>query len=305
MSAGGRGFMGRPIPDFASTSPTMKNTTTNSPAAFQWRAFTSVMMTLGFLLLAVSGTVLFLAPPGRVANWTNWTMLGLRKSEWGGLHIWFGTLFLALTVLHVIYNWRPLISYFKDRVTRSLGLRREWAVATALSVGVFAGTRAGLAPFSTFLDWNEEFKASWEKTTERAPIPHAELLTLAALAEKGGVDLAVATTRLAAKGINGFTGETVVQRIADAAKLPARDVYAIIMTAPKGAGGHADGQAGGGLGWKTLTQFCQQEGLALDATLARLVAKGLKVDAAMTLREIAVNNGQKPYELVDLIRAQP
>lgn len=280
-------------------------TSTNSAAAFQWRAFTSVMMTVGFLLLAVSGTVLFLAPPGRVANWTNWTMLGLRKSEWGGLHIWFGTLFLGLTILHVVYNWRPLVSYFKDRITRSLGFRKEWAVATAVSAVVFVGTRAGVAPFSSFLDWNEEFKASWEKTTERAPIPHAELLTLAALAEKGGVDLAVATTRLAAKGITGFTGDTVVQRIADAAKLPARDVYAIIMSAPKGAGGHAEGQAGGGLGWKTLTQFCAEEGIALDGALARLVRRGLKADAAMTLREIAANNGQKPYELVEFIRARP
>ena len=35
---------------------------------FQWRALTSVLMTLGFMLLAVSGTVLFLSPPGRVAN---------------------------------------------------------------------------------------------------------------------------------------------------------------------------------------------------------------------------------------------
>jgi len=284
----------------------MKSTSTaSSPAAFQWRAFTSVMMTLGFVLLAVSGTVLFLAPPGRVANWTNWTMLGLRKSEWGGLHIWFGTLFLAMTVLHVIYNWRPLISYFKDRVTRSLGLRREWAVAAAVSVMVFTGTQAGVAPFSSFLDWNEEFKASWEKATERAPIPHAELLTLTALAEKGGVDLAVATTRLNAKGISGFSGETVVQRIADNAKLPAKEVYAIIMSGAKAGGGHAEGQAGGGLGWKTLTQFCAEEGIALDGAIARLVAKGLKVDAAMTLREIASGNGQKPYELVELLRAKP
>jgi hypothetical protein len=56
-------------------------------AGFQWRALTSVLMTLGFVLLAASGIVLFLSPPGRVANWTNWTILGLRKSDWGGVHI--------------------------------------------------------------------------------------------------------------------------------------------------------------------------------------------------------------------------
>jgi len=155
-------------------------------SSFQWRALTSVLMTLGFLLLAVSGSVLFLSPPGRVANWTNWTMLGLRKSDWSGLHIWFGTLFLSMSALHVFFNWRPLISYFKNRATRSVGFRKEWAVAAGICVVVFGGTRAGIPPFSTLLAWNEEVKESWDRPAERAPIPHAELLTLAGLAEKGG-----------------------------------------------------------------------------------------------------------------------
>ena len=85
-------------------------------------------------------------------------MLGLRKSDWGGLHIWFGTLFLTMTALHVFFNWRPLVSYFKNRVTRSVGFRKEWAVAASLCVLVFAGTRAGVPPFSTLLAWNEEVK---------------------------------------------------------------------------------------------------------------------------------------------------
>ena len=276
----------------------------DTTSRFQWRALTSVLMTLGFLLLAVSGTVLFLSPPGRVANWTNWTMLGLRKSDWGGLHIWFGTLFLAMSALHVFFNWRPLVSYFKSRATRSIGFRKEWAVAAGLCALVFVGTRAGVPPFSTLLAWNEEVKESWERPSERAPIPHAELLTLAALAQKGGVEIAVATTRLAAKGITGFTAETIVQKIADSAKIPAREVYDIIMSGPKVAGGHAEGQAGGGLGWKTLTQFCADEGLSLEAVRAQLTAKKIKFDDAMTLRDIASSNGQKPYDLVESLRVK-
>lgn len=275
--------------------------TTNTPG-FQWRALTSVLMTLGFMLLALSGIMLFLAPPGRVANWTNWTLLGLRKSDWGGVHIWFGTLFLVMTALHVFFNWRPLVSYFKNRASRSLGFRREWAVAAVLTVVVFGGTRAGIPPFSSLLAWNEAFKESWEKGTVRAPIPHAELLSLQALAEKGGVDLAVATTRLNAKGISGFTVETIVQKIADGAKIPAREVYDIILTGTKPAGGHVEGKAGGGLGWKTLTQFCADEGLSLEVVRAQLTAKKIKFDDTMTLRDIASSNGQKPYDLVESLR---
>ena len=271
---------------------------------FQWRALTSVLMTLGFAMLAVSGVVLFLAPPGRVANWTNWTILGLRKSDWGGLHIWFGTLFLAMTALHVAFNWRPLVSYFKSRATRSFALRREWAVAGGVAVLVFTGTRAGLVPFSSFLAWNEELKESWDRPAERAPLPHAELLTLAALAEKAGVDLPTAIARLAERGVAGASGDVVVQKLAEASNRSAREIYTLIAAAEKPAGGHGDGKVGGGPGWKTLAQVCSEEGIGVAAARTRLEAKNIRFEEHQTLREIALNNGQKPYELMEFIRSR-
>lgn len=270
---------------------------------FQWPAFTSVLMTLGFMMLALSGVMLFLAPPGRVANWTNWTLLGLRKGEWSGLHVWFGALFLGMTALHVVFNWRPLVSYLKSRVTRSLGFRAEWAVAAGLAAVVFGGTRAGLPPFSSLLAWNESFKESWDRPAGRAPIPHAELLTLAALAEKGGVELPAATARLAARGISGFAADTVVQKIADRAGISAQQVYDVILAAKaESSGGHVEGKAGGGPGWKTLAQFCVEEGIDEAAALSRLAASGIPAEKKLTLREIATGSNRKPYELVEIIR---
>ena len=270
---------------------------------FQWRALTSVVVALAFLLLAASGAVLFLSPPGRVANWTAWTILGLRKSEWTGLHIWFSAIFLAGAAGHLLYNLRPMLGYFKDRVSRRVAVRREWLVAAGLCAVVAAGTLAKVPPFATLLAWNEDLKESWDRPAERAPIPHAELLTLAALAEKGGVDLASATARLTAKGVVGFTGETVVQQIAGGAKLSAQQVYDIILTAPKETETHAEGQAGGGLGWKTLAQFCADEGIDATAALNRLASKGIAASETRTLREVATAANRKPYELLEIIRA--
>lgn len=268
-----------------------------SPAPrFHWRAFTSVLVGLAFLLLALSGLMLFLAPPGRVANWTNWTLLALRKSEWTAIHIWFGTIFLAMTVLHIAFNWRTLLGYFKNRVSRQYALRREWAAAGIVTAIVAAGTLVGIAPFSSLLAWNEEFKAGWEKPTEIAPIPHAELLTLAELAEKTGVPLEAAQHRLAAKG---FTAEatSVTRDIANGANLSPMEIHQIIGTAPSGG-------TGGGLGWLSLADFCAREGLVLDTVQATLAEHGYKAEPAQTLREIAVANGlAKPVELVELMRA--
>jgi uncharacterized membrane protein YgcG len=287
---------------------------------FMWRAMTSVLIAASFVILVVSGVMLFVSPPGRIANWTNWTILGLRKHDWIALHIWFSTLFLLVTLFHLFFNWRPLVNYFKDRMTRRVGFRWEWLVALAICGAVYSGTRAGIVPFSSLLAFNEQVKESWDKPRERAPVPHAELLTLSELAQKAGVDMTTVTNRLQAKGIQGFSAEIVVQELADKNQRSAQQIYEAILGAPsrtggrhgegagqgrRGAGGGAGGGPGGGPGRKTLAQFCADEGIDLQDGLAHLQAKGIKASADQTLREIAVNNGYtRPYEILDLIRAK-
>ncbi len=209
---------------------------------------TSVLIAASFLILLVTGIVLFASPPGRIANWTNWNILGLRKHDWTGLHIWFSALFLVVTIFHVIFNWRPMISYFKDRLSRRVGFRWEWVVALGIVGGVFAGTRLAIPPFSSLLAWNEDLKESWDSPAGRAPIPHAELLTLTELAEQGNVPVEAAVARLAARGVEGFSHDTVVQKIAEDAKLSARQVYDIILASAERSAGHGQGQGRGGQG---------------------------------------------------------
>ena len=293
-----------------SQSPTPPATNPPAARAFQWRALISVLVALCFLMMAVTGIVLFISPPGRVANWTNWSILGLRKGEWGGIHIWFGLLFLVVSVWHLALNWRPMLNYFKNRRRRSFSLRKEWLVACGIVVGIFIGTKAGLAPFSSLLAWNESVKQSWEQPQTRAPIPHAELLTLRELAAMAGTEVPVALVRLEAAGVKGATGDTVVAKIADQANVPAAQVYEIIASnlAKAGAGGHGPGGGGGagGPGNKTLVQFCADEGIEVSVAQERLAAKGFKAEPSQTLRELAVAHGfSRPFELIEIIRATP
>lgn len=268
----------------------------------------SVVISFAFLALALSGLMLFLSPPGRIANWTNWTLLGLRKSEWAAVHIWFGTIFLLVTAFHVFFNWRPLVSYFKSRVTRQLSWRREWTAGLALCGLVALGTLAAVPPFSSLLAWNERFKESWDTPVAAAPIPHAELLTLAELAEKAGVPLETAVSRLESRGIRPASADVVVQQIADAAGRAPQEIFDFIRTASGESGEHTPrtgSAAGGGLGWKTLAQYCAEQGIAVDVALSRLQAKGFTAEPGLTLREIAQKNGQeRPYELIAAIRGE-
>ena len=300
--------------------------------SFSWRALTSVLISASSILLVFSGVMLFLSPPGRVANWTDWRLVGLTKHDWTGLHVWFAVVFLVVAVFHLIFNLRPLLNYFKNRKTRRLGFRWEWATALVLCGLVFAGTRAGWPPFSTLLAFNERVKRSWEDPRANAPIPHAELLTLKELSEQAKVPYETAVERLETQGAKGIRPEVVIADLASTNALTPQRVFEIIQgQRGRGFGGgrgggsgasatHSDedsggrggpgrsgnfggGGHGGGAGRKTLTQYCADEQLDLQKAMDLLQAKGIKASPDKTLREIALDNGfDRPFELVEILR---
>jgi len=119
-----------------------------------------------------------------------------------------------------------------------------------------------------------------------------------------GTDVPVALVRLEAKGVKGATGDTVVAKIAAQANVPAARVYEIIANnlAKSGPGEYGPG-GGGGLGNKTLVQFCADEGIEVAVAVERLAAKGFKVEPTQTLRELAVFHGfSRPFELIEIVR---
>lgn len=297
-----------------------------SKLSVQFRAFTSVLIAMTFLALAVSGAILFLSPPGRIANWSDWRMLGLTKHDWTGLHVWFSVIFLVTAGFHIAFNFRPLVNYFKDRFTRRIGFRREWMVALALCAVLFIGVRAGLPPFSSFLDFNERIKRSWEDPRGGAPIPHAELLSLEELAGKAEVPLNTALQRLEERRVRGATAEIIVAELASKNDVSARRVYEIIQGVQRqGRSGSGRGSVekpamgetsesshrsqpgsgwggGGGPGRMTLTEFCAARKLEVKEAQAWLEAKGIKLTPGRTLRDLAADNGyERPYEIIDIL----
>jgi hypothetical protein len=231
-------------------------------------------------------------------------MMGLTKHDWTGLHVWFGTLFLVAAIIHLLFNLRPMFDYFKDRVTRRVGFRWEWVVALAVSGAVFAGTRAGVPPFSTFLAFQEGVKQSWEDPRERAPIPHAELLTVKELAEKAGADLESALQRLEANQVRGASADVVVAELAGKNRVTGQRIYDIIRGPETGGKGRA-GSGGIGPGRMTLQQFCDSRQINLPTAQAKLREKGIKASPDLTMWEIATqNNLASPHDLMDILEGK-
>lgn len=277
---------------------------------FSWRAFVSVTTALSFAAMSITGIVLFVTPPGRIAHWTGWTMLALTKDEWAGLHIWFSLLFMVVAAVHLYLNWRSFLNYFRDRVRRAFAVRTEWLIALVLCVVIGWGTLAPVPPFSSLLAWNEAVKHRWDTPAAQAPIPHAELKRLEELAAKTeDLELDEVIRNLEQAGIAVESSDVVLGDLARTAGMTPRQLYAIAtgrdqgqqMGRGRGGSGRQSGSGGYGMGRLTLQEYCRQQNLDPEQTLQELRREGFQAELDMTMREIAATRGVHPSVLRDIL----
>ncbi len=281
---------------------------------FQWRAFVSVTSMLSFLGMSVTGVVLFVTPPGRIAHWTSWTLSGLTKDQWGALHIWFSLVFLVTAAFHLYLNWKPLIAYFRNRARRTFALRWEWVLSLALCALVLVGTLGEVIPFSNVLALNERIKHRWDRPAQRAPVPHAELMTLNEVAEKvKGLDVETMIHNLQESGIEVKSSDAIVGELAQQNDVTPHRLYATATgegRGVRGGGGNrhfSDGSSrrgGFGIGRLTLRQYCDQEQLDVEAAIAKLKGSDLEATPNTLIREIAADSGLHPSAIRNLLGRQ-
>ena len=128
-----------------------------------FRRFISLTISFSFLVMSYTGIILFLAPKGRVANWTNWELLGLDKTHYTHLHVTFMVLFLFGMIFHIYFNWSSLINYLKNKARTFSLLTKEFLLAFGINVLFVLGTLYYWTPFDQFLDFQDDLKAMWEK----------------------------------------------------------------------------------------------------------------------------------------------
>ncbi|HNQ21714.1 MAG TPA: DUF4405 domain-containing protein [Phycisphaerae bacterium] len=154
------------------------------------RAFTSLLVTAMFLVLAVSGCVRYFAPRCRDANWGGWNVLGLGKDEWVTMHMASAVMFLIIAAVHVVLNWQVLLSYL--RTQRGGGLRhvREAGGAVGITAVVVILSAAMLPPASSLAGFAEGHQEQFALALKPvAPWRHAEDTPLAEFAGKLNVPL--------------------------------------------------------------------------------------------------------------------
>ncbi len=265
---------------------------------FSWRAFISFGLLFSFIIIFITGIILYISPAGRIAHWINWKLFGFSKEDWQAIHTVFSYIFAILSIFHLFtINWKVFLSYLKSKTSNGLNKKKELFLSSILTIFIFVGVIYSIPPFSSVMTFGEYLTESWENTETEPPIPHAELLTLVELSERlDSVGVDKITSKLKAEGIKfNNTGENLTE-IGILNDVSPIDLYNIITSKS------LKGMAGSGMGRMTLDEFAIENNKDINEILKTLSKNGIKADKGQTLKDIASANDKAAKDIYELIK---
>jgi hypothetical protein len=272
-----------------------KDMSNKTKVPFNRRAFVSVLTAFSFVLMAVTGMVLFLAPACRIARDTSWTIWGHDKEQWAAVHVWFSIAFIVASLFHIYLNWSVLTKYFKTKLRQGLAFRAEWILALVICGIIYAGTVGQIIPFSSLIAWKDTFKHGAAGEGQHGQGWRGSRAGGHQLGNQPGpIEGHSAGGNQALNGRVGYYQQSYSgqeqQQVGPCEQGQAQE--------------HGPGPAQGGMGQKTLRQFCSDERIELSWALSRLRNEGFTVRDTMTMREIADGAGVHPRELRAVLQAR-
>ncbi|QJB55424.1 DUF4405 domain-containing protein [Pseudodesulfovibrio sp. zrk46] len=269
------------------------------------RKITSLTSFISFIVTLITSVVLYVVPQGRVAYWADWHLMGLSKEQWGDIHITVGTLFLVMLFIHLWLNWKPIMSYMKNKSREMVVMTAPMIISVLLTLFVAVGTLFHLPPMQQLLDLGASIKDAAAETYGNPPYGHAELSPLKKFCGFLGFD---AKEALAALQQAGYEGVTLESRIVDIAASKGVSPQQVLNTIRGALGG--DPFAGlpamppEGTGKLRFADLCTSFGLPLDDALSKLASLSIQADGDMTMKEIGNKNGISPKEVYNALRAK-
>lgn len=272
------------------------------------RKITSMTMLLSLVVLILNSIILYVVPEGRVAYWADWKFFGLTKGDWSAQHTTVGFLFLFAGLLHIYFNWKPIVAYMKNKARQVKIFTGSFNVALVLT-GIFViGTYFNIPPMSTILVFSETMKNNASETYGEPPYGHAESSSLKMFAKRESLDLEKSVELLKDAGMTITGPEDTLKLIATVNNKAPQQIYEIIKPAKLSAEAEPGPAAlrfpdapESGWGKKKLSEACDEYGLDLDKALKGLSSKGVVAEADMQIKEIAAANDMDPMGIFEAL----
>jgi hypothetical protein len=270
---------------------------TTKRSKFNLRSFTSFSLVISTIVMSWSGFILYVAPPGRIANWGDWRLMLFTKAEWQALHTIFSYLFFILVIIHLFFvNWKTFLTYIKSKL--KAGMNKKWELMTAslLSLLIFIGTLSAWTPFGPVMTFGEKVKGSWDSKYASPPVAHMEEYTL----EKLTADFRDATPEellktLTENGIKVSGYDKLLKEIAADNKTTPAAIYEIFTLKFKKIENPASVPAG--TGKLTVRNVSERTGTDVDSNIKKLKEKGIEANEGTTMREVAEKLGIAPKDV--------
>ena len=273
------------------------------------KKITSLTAMLSFAVMLLTSIVLYIVPQGRVAYWADWRLWGLTKTDWGNIHISVGFLFLMALGLHLYYNWKPMVSYLKNKLKQIKIFTLEFNIALIIIVLFTAGTYFAVPPFSLILSLNDYFKDAGAEKYGEPPYGHAELSSLKTFTKKMNLNFYQSMELLGKAGYPVETGDTTLEAISRQYNIPPQVVYETIKPAlikDEGPIEKTDvlpDTPPPGTGNLTLADLCTQFNLNMKQVVRELNKQNIEASELLTLKQMASDNNTSSTDLYERIRS--
>jgi hypothetical protein len=267
----------------------------------------SLVLFFSFFLMALTAMVVFMEPSSRVADWADWTFLGLPRSSWDGAHLGMGLLFLVSGALHLYLNWDVLLDHLRDRDGVVVVFTKPFFLGLAVAAVVFVASLAHMPPVKQMLALSGLFKERAAEIYGEAPYAKAERSTLEDFARRMGIDKEKALALLRLRNIKAASASQTLAQIARQNGVAPGGVFEALKMVMEPSGGTSAGlpkDPPPGLGRRKLSDICEEYGLDTKAVMERLAAAGLRAKPAWTMAEVAQASNVSTFAVYEILREQ-
>jgi len=273
------------------------------------RKIVSLTALLASLLMMLTGIILYIAPQGRIAYWSDWRLWGLDKTDWGNIHINMGFLMLIVISLHIYYNWKPIVSYLKNRAKQIKVFTPDFSVALILTLVCALGTYLLVPPFNWVMEFNDHFKDTAAEKYGEPPYGHAELSSLKTFTKKVNLDLEKSIGMLNKAGYPIEDHSLTLIQIAQEYRITPKGIYSIIKSAvPPQNENNLNGvyslpeSLPPGTGNLTLVDLATQYNLNMEVIIRQLKIHGIESVGNQTIKAIAAGNEMGAIDIYEAIK---
>lgn len=265
----------------------------------------SLILFFSLFFMALTALVVYVEPSTRVADWADWTFLGLPRSSWDGAHLGMGLLFLVSGVTHLVLNWDALLDHLCRKSGELVIFTPPFFAGLAVCLVVFVASLAHLPPIRQMVALSGYFKDRAAEIYGEAPYAKAERSTLENFARRMGIDREKALALLRLRNIKAQSASQTLAEIGRQNGVAPGGVFEALKMVQEPSAGPVSGlpkDPPPGLGRRKLSDICEEYGLDVKAVLARFEASGLRAHPAWTLAEVAKANKVSTFAVYETLR---